>query len=117
MRVLHAFVSQEHYNNWCSVNTPSVEAFIREFGTPLITYDSTNMDGFVRIVEGSYIRINYNYYNDLAAWANPAKDVSSPTSSATSEVYSNVENVYRIISTQFNSFMERLRKSTYNTDN
>lgn len=116
MRVLHAFVSQEHYNNWSSVNAQSVDVFIREFGTPLIAYDSIdmNMEGFVRIIEGSYIRINYNYYNDLVKWSNPSTDLSSPMTQSllTSEVYGNVESICWTISTQINSFLDRFRTTS-----
>ena len=86
MRVLHAFVSQEHYTNWSTANAsttetiPTVDVFLREFGTPLITFDSTDREDFVRVVDGAYVRINYNYYNDLAAWnSSSVTEEDSPT--------------------------------------
>ena len=109
MRVLHAFVSQEHYTNWSSANAaitetiPTVDGFLRTFGTPLITFDSTDTSEFVRVVDGAYVRINYNYYNDLAAWSNPSVTEHAPVNEVTGT--SSIGSIYTMISTQLTSFL------------
>jgi hypothetical protein len=119
MRVLHAFVSQEHYTNWSSANAattetiPTVDVFLREFGTPLISFDSTDRDEFVRVVDGAYVRINYNYYNDLAAWSIPSvTDQASPSEAveAVEAVPSSIGSIYTMISTKFTSFLDTVFK-------
>ena len=116
MRVLHAFVSQEHYTNWSTANAsttetiPTVDVFLREFGTPLITFDSTDREDFVRVVDGAYVRINYNYYNDLAAWnSSSVTEEDSPTQ-ATEAIPSSIGSIYTMISTKLTSFLDTVFK-------
>ena len=127
MRVLYAFVSQEHYTNWSSANAaitetiPTVDGFLREFGTPLIKFDSTDNGEFVRVVDGGYVRINYNYYNDLAAWNSSSVTEQTPVNEATEAVEtmeaieaipitSSIGSIYTTISTKLTSFLNTVFK-------
>jgi hypothetical protein len=121
MRVLYAFVSQEHYTNWSSANVaitetiPSIDGFLREFGTPLITFDSTDNGEFVRVVDGGYVRINYNYYNDLAVWNSSSVSEQTPVKEATEAVEaipitSSIGSIYTTISTKLTSFLNTVFK-------
>ena len=122
MRVLHAFVSQEHYTNWSTANAaitetiPSIDGFLREFGTPLITFDSTDREDFVRVVDGAYVRINYNYYNDLAEWnSSSVTEEGFPTQAtqatqAVEAIPSSIGSIYTMISTKLTSFLDTVFK-------
>ena len=119
MRVLHAFVSQEHYTNWSTANAaiteiiPTVDVFLREFGTPLIAFESVDTGDFVRVVDGSCIRINYNYYNDLAAWNSSSVTEEVPLTQATEAVEaipSSIGSIYTMISTKLTSFLDTVFK-------
>jgi hypothetical protein len=123
MRVLHAFVSQEHYTNWSSANAattetiPTVDGFLRKFGTPLITFDSTDNNEFVRVVDGSYVRINYNYYNELAPWSTPSVTEEAPVTEAVEAVPSSIGSIYTTISTKLISFLHTVFNAKHNQHN
>jgi hypothetical protein len=70
MSILYAFMSQPHYDLWSKDEKnqdrlPTKENFMKEYGTPLITFSADGRDGFHPLPQGSSIIVNFQYYNDL----------------------------------------------------
>jgi hypothetical protein len=70
MSILYAYMSQPHYELWSKKEeeqgrTPTKELFMKEFGTPLITFSADGRDGFHPLPQGSSIVVNFQYYNEL----------------------------------------------------
>ena len=69
MRVLHAYICEEYYRNWAKEQSylglnVSRDAFLRQVGTPMILFETQQMDNFFPVLEGGYIRVNPNYHID-----------------------------------------------------
>ena len=69
MRVLHAYICEEYYSNWATEQRKSSlpeskDTFLRQFGTPLIVFDTQEKSEFYPVLEGGMIRINSNYHMD-----------------------------------------------------
>jgi hypothetical protein len=63
-------MSQPHYELWSKKEeeqgrVPTMELFMKEFGTPLITFSAEGREGFHPLPQGSSIIVNFQYYNDL----------------------------------------------------
>lgn len=70
MSIVYAYMSQPHYDLWSKNEeeqgrVATKENFMKEFGTPLITFSADGRDGFHLLPQGSSIIVNFQYYNDL----------------------------------------------------
>jgi hypothetical protein len=75
MRVLHAYICEEYYSNWANEQRgkslpESKDTFLRQFGTPLIVFDTQEKPEFYPVLEGGMIRINPNYHMDCRPYRN-----------------------------------------------
>lgn len=75
MRVLHAYICEEYYLNWAKIQSHNCEdvshyQFLKEFGTPMLTFDTQSRREFYPIGEGGYVRYNPNYHTDCRDFRN-----------------------------------------------
>lgn len=75
MRVLHAYICQEYYDNWAKEQSAdhlpvSKDVFLRTFGTPMILFESQATNELFPILEGGLIRINQNYHIECRHYRN-----------------------------------------------
>ncbi len=68
--MLYAFISEEHYSFWAEEEIlehrqPSIQKFLKRFGTPKLLVADSRPPGFFEVNPGDSFRINTNYYEDL----------------------------------------------------
>jgi hypothetical protein len=79
MRVLHAYICEEYYRNWAKIQRHNCEnvshyLFLKEFGTPMLSFDIQSRHEFFPIGEGGYVRYNPNYHIDCREFRNSLPD-------------------------------------------
>lgn len=79
MRVLHAYICEEYYLNWAKLQAHNCEdisryRFLKEFGSPMLSFDTQSRPEFIPIEDSGYVRYNSNYHTDCRQFRNSLPD-------------------------------------------